>query len=75
MYSENIRQNNQYDWICNDTNQTQSNINDNNHFAMPPKSTLLTNDVKIEIIPENDQNFVSQRICRVQMPNVHCFLY
>lgn len=62
MYSENIRQNNQYGWLRNDTNQTESNINDD-YFAIPPNSTLLTIDDKVEIINENDQNIVSQQMC------------
>lgn len=65
MYSENIRQNNQNGWLHTDKQDVQSNINDTDRLPTTANTTLLTNDDKVEIINESNQNSVSQPVDRV----------
>lgn len=72
MYSENIRQNNQNGWLHTDKQDVQSNINETDRLPTTANTTLLTNDDKVEIINESNQNSVSQPVDLVC--EIHAYL-
>ena len=69
MFSNNIRQNKQFGWFGSDKTSTQlthgidgnDDDDDNDHNSMPPHTNSFTYNDKIEIINENDRNFVSSK--------------
>lgn len=62
MFSDNIRQNQEHGWQCNDKTPTCSHITitiDQSPYAAQPNENSLTLNDNVQIVNENDRSIVS----------------